>query len=124
MLIAEKRTRKLRTFSLSTCSSGMSLIDISLKKKKKLPWIFLNISRKLTKSGSKIAFYVGVNVFSLSNLTIFKADISKTSSERYQFLFIFVCRTSNTPTCKKKKKKKTLPCGQLRTSGFKDVRCQ
>ena len=27
-------------------------------------------------------------------LTILKTDISKTSSERYQFLFIFVCRTS------------------------------
>ena len=46
------------------------------------------------KWGLKIAFYVDVNVFSLSNLTILKADISKTSSERYRFLFIFVCRTS------------------------------
>ena len=54
----------------------------------------LNISRKLTKRGLKIAFYVDVNVFSLSNLTILKADISKTSSERYRFLFIFVYRTS------------------------------
>ena len=41
-----------------------------------------------------MAFYVDVNVFSLSNLTISKADISETSSERYRFLFIFVCRTS------------------------------
>ena len=41
-----------------------------------------------------MAFYVDVNVFSLSNLTILKADISKTNSERYRFLFIFVCRTS------------------------------
>ena len=42
----------------------------------------------------KIAFYIDVNVFSLSNLTILKADISKTSSERYRLIFIFVCRTS------------------------------
>ena len=41
-----------------------------------------------------MAFYVDVNVFSLSNLTISKADISETSSERYRLLFIFVCRTS------------------------------
>ena len=54
----------------------------------------LNIARKLTKMGIKIAFYVDVNVFLLSNLTVLKADISKTSSERYRFLLIFVCRTS------------------------------
>ena len=46
--------------------------------------------KKINKKGSKIAFYVDVNVFSISNLTILKADISKTSSERYRFLFIFV----------------------------------
>ena len=46
------------------------------------------------KRGLKIAFYVDVSVFSLSNLATLKADISKTSSERYRFLFIFVCRTS------------------------------
>ena len=44
--------------------------------------------------GLKIACYIDVNVLSLSNLTILKADISKTSSEQYQFLFIFIFRTS------------------------------
>ena len=56
------------------------------------------------KGGLKIAFYVDVNVFSLSNLTILKADISKTRSERYRFLFIFVCRTSKYTHMEKIKK--------------------
>ena len=79
----------------------------------------LNTSRKLTKSVSKNAFYVNVNIFLLSNFTVLKA-------ERYHFVFIFVCRTSKFTHMekneKKKKIKKILPCGltrQLRTSGFK-----
>ena len=56
------------------------------------------------KRGLKIAFYVDVNVFSLSNLATLKADISKTSSERYRFLFIFVCRTSKYTHMQKIKK--------------------
>ena len=56
------------------------------------------------KWGLKIAFYVDVNVFSLSNLATLKADISKTSSERYRFLFIFVCRTSKYTHMQKIKK--------------------
>ena len=35
------------------------------------------------------------------NLTVLKADITKTSSE--QFLFIFVCRTSKNTRMQKKK---------------------
>ena len=69
------------------------------------------------KGGLKIAFYVDVNVFSLSNLTILKANISKTSLERYRFLFVFVCRTSKYTHMQKIKK--ILPWGQLHTSGFK-----
>ena len=49
-------------------------------------FFFLNVSRKLSKRGSKIAFYVDVNVFSLSNLAILKAGISKRSSERFRLL--------------------------------------
>ena len=56
------------------------------------------------KRGLKIAFYVDVNVFSLSNLATLKADISKTSSERYRFLFIFVCRISKYTHMQKIKK--------------------
>ena len=52
----------------------------------------------------KIAFYVDVNVFSLSNLVTLKADISKTSSERYRFLFIFVYMTSKYTHMQKIKK--------------------
>ena len=55
---------------------------------------FKYIKKSNKKKGSKNRIYVDVNVFSLSKLTILKADISKTSSERYRFLFIFVCRTS------------------------------
>ena len=62
--------------------------------KKSYRGFFERYQENQQKGGLKIAFYVDVNVFLLSNLTILKADISKTSSERYQFLFIFVCRTS------------------------------
>ena len=56
---------------------------------------FFKYIKKINKKGGiKIAFYVDVNVFSLSNVTILNADISNTSSERYRFLFIFVCRIS------------------------------
>ena len=54
-LIAGKRIRLLRTFLLSTCRSGISLIHISFFFKS-YRGFFLNISRKLTKRGSKIAF--------------------------------------------------------------------
>ena len=85
--------RGLRTFSLSTCSSGISLIHISFLKKSYHEF-FEIYQENQQKRGLKIAFYFDDNVFSLSNLTISKADISETSSERYRFLFIFVCRTS------------------------------
>ena len=85
------------------CSSGISLIHISFLK---IPTVdFLKYIKKINKKGGlKIAFYVDVNVFSLSNLTILKADISKTSSEQYQFLFIFICRTSKYTHMQKIKK--------------------
>ena len=64
---------------------------------------FLNISRKLTKMGLKNAFYVDVNVFSLSKLTILNADIPKTSSEPYRFLSFLYVGHQNTLACKKKR---------------------
>ena len=39
-------------------------------------------------------FYVDVNAFWPPNLMILKADISKTSTGRYLFLFIFMCGNS------------------------------
>ena len=42
----------------------------------------------------KKTFYVDVNAFLPQNLMILKADISKTSTGRYIFLFIFICRNS------------------------------
>ena len=38
--------------------------------------------------------YVDVNAFLLKNCMILKADISKTSTGRYLFLFIFICGNS------------------------------
>ena len=70
--------------------------------KKILPWICFKYIEKINKKG---AFYVDVNVFSLSNLATLKVDISKKSSERYRFLFIFVCRTSKYTHMQKIKKK-------------------
>ena len=43
----------------------------------------------------KKPFYVDVNAFLPQNLMILKADISKTSTGRYLFLFIFMCGNSN-----------------------------
>ena len=66
---------------------------------------FLKYIKRINKKGGlEIAFYVDVNVFLLSNLTTLKADISKTSSERYRFLFIFICRTSKYTQMQKIKK--------------------
>ena len=42
----------------------------------------------------KKTFYVDVNAFLPQNLMILKADISKTSTGRYIFLFIFICGNS------------------------------
>ena len=42
----------------------------------------------------KQTFYVDVNAFLPQNLMILKADISKTSTGRYIFLFIFICGNS------------------------------
>ena len=42
----------------------------------------------------KKTFYVDVNAFLPQNLMILKADISKTSTGRYLFLFIFICGNS------------------------------
>ena len=72
--------------------------------KKSYCGFFLIYRENQQKRGLKIAFYVAVNVFSLSNLATLKADISKTSSERYRFLFIFVCRTSKYTHMQKIKK--------------------
>ena len=42
----------------------------------------------------KKTFYVDINAFLPQNLMILKADISKTSTGRYIFLFIFICGNS------------------------------
>ena len=42
----------------------------------------------------KKTFYVDFNAFLPQNLMILKADISKTSTGRYIFLFIFICGNS------------------------------
>ena len=42
----------------------------------------------------KKTFYVDVNAFLPQNLMILKADISKTRTGRFLFLFIFICGNS------------------------------
>ena len=52
----------------------------------------------------KKTFYVDVNAFLPQNLMILKADISKTSTGRYIFLFIFICGNSKCTRIQKIKK--------------------
>ena len=52
----------------------------------------------------KKTFYVDVNAFLPQNLMILKADISKTSTGRYIFLFIFMCGNSKCTRIQKIKK--------------------
>ena len=51
-----------------------------------------------------MTFYVDVNAFLPQNLMILKADISKTSTGRYLFLFIFICGNSKCTRIQKMKK--------------------
>ena len=52
----------------------------------------------------KKRFYVDVNAFLPQNLMILKADISKTRTGRYIFLFIFICGNSKCTRIQKIKK--------------------
>ena len=52
----------------------------------------------------KKTFYVDVNAFLPQNLMILKADISKTSTGRYIFLFTFICGNSKCTRIQKIKK--------------------
>ena len=52
----------------------------------------------------KKTFYVDVNAFLPRNLMILKADISKTSTGRCLFLFIFICGNSKCTRIQKIKK--------------------
>ena len=51
----------------------------------------------------KKTFYVDVNAFLPQNLMILKDDISKTSTGRYLFLFIFICGNSKCTRIQKMK---------------------
>ena len=51
----------------------------------------------------KKTFYVDVNAFLPQSLMILKADISKTSTGRYLFLFIFICGNSKCTRIQKMK---------------------
>ena len=52
----------------------------------------------------KKTYYVDVNAFLPQNLMILKANISKTSTGRYIFLFIFICGNSKCTRIQKIKK--------------------
>ena len=50
---------------------------------------------KNIKKINKKCVYFDVDVLFLSNFTVLKTDSSKTMSERYRFLFVFVCSAVN-----------------------------